>query len=152
MIVDMIDYDMVATIMNATDVKRDRVGFAGLNDAERVVSCISYARFEIDNGGFSQFYYNTAGTYAKQTVWALEQIGAVEVAAIFQRANGLFPNGDPPNDRAERWSALQEIRLRSTADDAFDAFDREFYEAPEDLDELLYNFILKHRKALPGNE
>jgi hypothetical protein len=67
-----------------------------------VVSLISYARFEIENGGVNQFYHNTSGDYGIETVWAFEQIGAPIAADVIRRANALFPNAQPSRDTLAR--------------------------------------------------
>src|SRR5687767_2275158 len=102
------DWDLV---LNACDAKRENLGFDSLNSVEQVLTCISVARFEIQNGGLTQFYYNSSGGFSLETVWAFEQIGALQWASILRRANSFFPDAVPSFDREERWEQMKEISL-----------------------------------------
>jgi hypothetical protein len=46
---------------------------------------------EGNNGGFDQFFYNSAGDNTAETIRALETIGAVTVSDILKRAAAKFP-------------------------------------------------------------
>ena len=90
---------------------------------------------EVNNGGFDQFFFNSAGDHTPQIIEALEAIGAVKTADIVKRAAGKFPGGMPPPDRFERQDVL--LEQVSPEADAFLDLDKEFYRNPENLSELL---------------
>ena len=90
---------------------------------------------EVNNGGFHQFFYNSAGDETAEIIQALEAIGALKIAVIVRRAAGKFPGGMPPKDRFVR----QDLLLDRVAPDSgvFNDLDQEFYAYPDDLSGLL---------------
>jgi hypothetical protein len=89
---------------------------------------------ELNNGGFHQFFFNSAGDRAAQTREALRAIGAVRTAALLERACARFPGGAPPVDGDERQVLMLTLAPRS---DEFDAEDTAFYAGGEDLRALV---------------
>jgi len=89
---------------------------------------------EINNGGFDQFFFNSAGDHTEDMIRALVKIGAVHTADIVSRAASIFPSGMPPKDRDTRQELLEEISPNS---DSFEDFDEEFLAYEEDLASLV---------------
>ncbi|MDH0449508.1 MULTISPECIES: DMP19 family protein [unclassified Shewanella] len=89
---------------------------------------------EINNGGFDQFFFNSAGDYTEETIQALVKIGANHTADIVRRAASKFPNDMPPKDRGARQELLEDI---SPDSDAFEEFDEEFLAYEDDLTSLV---------------
>jgi Domain of unknown function (DUF4375) len=131
-----------AEIMNGCSDKAERVGLAGLNAAERVVHLASWANFEIENGGMWQFFDNSAGDHAAETVTALETVGAVRAAAALKAAMAGFPGGSPSADREERFAGLQAVS------ESLNSFDREFYAESPDVFSRVCSFIEAHAADL----
>jgi len=104
-----------------------------------VVRLVETFEGEVNNGGFDQFFYNTAGNETTESIQALETIGASKVADILKRAASRFPGGMPPKDRGER----QDLLIESVSPDstAFDDLDQEFYAGSEDLKGLLEEYM-----------
>jgi hypothetical protein len=92
---------------------------------------------EINNGGFDQFFFNSAGDYTAETIEALNAIGATHTAGIVKAAASRFPDGMPPKDRNERQDILEKI---SPDSDAFEEDDDAFLEYRDDLAFLLSNY------------
>lgn len=80
-----------ATIINSCDAKAYRIGLDKLTKTERVVALLSAANFEIENGGMSQYFYNSAGEFAAEAIGALREVGALRAAMALQAALSLFP-------------------------------------------------------------
>jgi uncharacterized protein DUF4375 len=137
-------------IMNAVDKKRQEHGFDALNEAERVVTLISYAGFEIENGGIEQFYGNSAGDYANETVWALGVIGASRAADIVTRANSLFDSKAPPRNWNDRGKSLSVMLSDNDIVKSFRDLTVEFYHNTEDIYDLIYIYIEEHLADLTG--
>jgi hypothetical protein len=55
-----------------------KLGYAELTQPERVFLCIWGLEGEVNNGGFDQYYFNTAGDHALDVVKSLQAIGAGE--------------------------------------------------------------------------
>ena len=98
-----------ADIMNSCDAKCRRSGLASLTAVEKTVVLTSSVNFEVEMGGLSTFFYNSAGDHAAETVIALEGIGATYAAAALRSAIARFPGGSAPADRELRYASWQII-------------------------------------------
>jgi len=127
-----------------------KIGFVRLTDAEKTFVCAWSLQKEVNAGGFNQFYSKPAGDYAEETVGAFERIGANYTADIIKRANNLFKNGKPSKDMVTRRGQL--IRFTTEARQKLLKFEEEYYEYHDDLETLLYNFVLQHRDELAGQK
>ena len=65
---------------------------------------IAGIEFEVPNGGFNQFFYNTSGQYALDTLEALQAIGAKQQSEILEKVITLYDKKyGRPADSRERW-------------------------------------------------
>jgi hypothetical protein len=104
----------------------------------QITDLIDELEAEVNNGGFHQFFYNSAGDNTVETIQALQAIGALHMADILRRAAAKFPGGMPPRERFAR----QDILLELFPDSArFEELDNEFYAYPDDLSVLVKKFI-----------
>jgi hypothetical protein len=106
-------------------------------DRRQVANLVETLEAEVNNGGFDQFFYNSAGDNTVETIQALETIGAVTMAAILKRAAAKFPGSMPPKDRFARQEILLQISPNA---EAFEELDGEFYGYPDNLAELLSSY------------
>lgn len=81
-----------------------------LNSSQRLLIIVENLEGEVNNGGFDQFYFNSSGNHANETVDALKKIGAFNTAKLVKMANDEFPNGIVPKDRTKRQDVLDSIR------------------------------------------
>jgi len=123
----------------------ERDGFDELTSAERVAYCVDALEREVNNGGFQQFFWNSSGDTAAETLGALEAIGAAAAAGILRRALAVFPTARPPVAREARIALLEELPAQATA--TWSTLDDEFYAYPDDLAALLRQFVLAHREG-----
>lgn len=119
--------------------------FEQLTKPEQVFIAIWGLEADVNNGGFDQYYFNSAGDTAWFAPAALTMIGAHKAASIVQRANDLFPSGAPSPQRESRWEQLDRVDSAM-----FDALDREFYSYPDDLAELLHTYVLANIENVAG--
>lgn len=112
---------------------------------ERTVYITLTTESEIMNGGFDQFFNNSTGNFSCEIVEAFTRIGAVQTAAICQKALAVF-GLELPSDWTKRQELLEEISSDETYD-ALEECDDAFYERPEDLDQLHYAYVLQNRNA-----
>ena len=122
--------------------KVQSVSFDSLTPAEQTFHVVWSFEAELNNGGFDQFFFNSAGDYAPQTIAALEQIGASSGADILRRACALFPGGMPNPRRDVRQDQLENITDQNEA--AFEKLDAEFYAYPDDISGLLCSYWEMH--------
>jgi uncharacterized protein DUF4375 len=131
-------------VSEAVWAREAALGDDSLSPAERVFLCVWNLEAEVNNGGFEQFFINSAGDKAVETTVALREIGAAHVAIIAEEANGLFRPSGPPTDRDARVAALE--RLGEPATDALNALDARFYKYPDNLEALLRQFVDRNRE------
>lgn len=112
-----------------------------LNEYERTFFVTQILEQEVNNGGFSQFLYNSSGEFANEIVDAFTKIGALKTAEICKRALGVF-NGVVPADAEEREKFLDDLEC----DDMLNECDNDFYNYEDNLEALNYAFIMQHRE------
>ena len=114
-----------------------------LSHAERVFYIVFELEGEVNNGGFSQYLYNSSGNFANEIIEALREIGADKTADICDTALTAL-GGEIP----EEWELRQE-KLESMITDSVDEIlsecDNEFFKYPNDLVELNYQYILNNK-------
>jgi len=120
----------------------ERVDLARLSTTERIVVLVSRANFEVELGGLSAFFYNSAGNYAAETLLALETVGAVHAAAALRAAMALFPGGSPAADRERRYTAWRTVAA------SLGSLDQEFGRDKPDVFSRLCSFIAGHAAEL----
>jgi hypothetical protein len=114
-------------------------GFNILSDPEKVFVLVWSLQGEIDNGGFDQFYFNSSGDRATETVAALTHIGAKRTADLVAEANSLFPDHLPPRDRPMRIAQLNS--LPSNVSGRWKTLEMEFYADPDGIAQLLLEYL-----------
>lgn len=98
---------------------------------------------EINNGGFNQYFVNSSGDFAHETILSLKAIGADKTADILQQAINHFPDKSVPKDRDTRIETVEQIQ--DTANDAWEELDQKFFEYQDDLNSLNLDFVKKHK-------
>ena len=116
-----------------------------LSEAERIFYITQTLEMEVNNGGFSQFFYNSGGNFSNELVRAFTAIGANATAAICQKAVAAFGR-DIPVDRDEREEMLDELESEEI-DEILEECDGAFYDYEDDLNELNYNFVMKNKES-----
>ncbi|WP_131248763.1 DMP19 family protein [Aquimarina atlantica] len=114
-----------------------------LNEPQKVLLIVENLEREINNGGFNQFYWNSSGDYANETIDALIKIGAKKTAEIVKKANSKFKNGIVPKDRTERQNELELIQEK--AEESWNDCDSDFYKYEENITELLISYVLRNK-------
>jgi hypothetical protein len=148
--------DQILTLKNSTEMiielsygisdKIHKKGFDSLSHPERVLHHIYWLESEVNNGGFDQFFVNSSGDYALDTPSALEEIGAHHTAHLVKRAIDLFPRGSPSRNREQRIEQLES--MGETLRDQFSAFDSEFFEYQDPLEELQVKYMVANKDQI----
>jgi len=100
---------------------------------------------EINNGGFNQYFYNSSGDFAHETITSLRTIGANKTADILQQAIDQFPKSTAPKDRTKRQEILEKIE--DTADEVWEQLDQAFYKYEDHLYDLNIEYIKQNRSS-----
>jgi Domain of unknown function (DUF4375) len=112
----------------------DKAQFARLPSRTQVACCIHMLEAEVNNDGFYGFFFNVSGEYVRETLVALERIGAPHTQALLERAVTLaFPDGYP-TDAKDHQNALADY---DEVADALEPLDTEFFRYPEPLADLV---------------
>lgn len=114
-----------------------------LSGPERVFYIVQSLEMEVNNGGFSQFFFNSAGNFSGELVSAFTQIGALTTAAICQKAISAYGR-ELPVDRFERQDMMDELES-DEIDELLSGCDDAFYDYADDLNTLNYEFVMKNR-------
>ena len=100
---------------------------------------------EVNNGGFEQYFLNSAGRFAHETLRSLRAIGAIKTSNLLQQAIRLFPGAVVPGDRTERVGLMKQVPDKVI--EAWDELDQEFYAYEEDLVALNLNYVRQHKAS-----
>ena len=121
-----------------------KVPYEKQSKPQQVFSALWGLESEVNNGGFAQWFENSAGEMALDTETALRAIGADRAAAIVAKAVAAFPGGAPPRDHDARQQQLRTASdgVRST----WERLNQEFFKYPDDLTSLLYAWVKAHPK------
>lgn len=115
-----------------------------LSEAERIFYITQTLEMEVNNGGFSQFFYNSSGNFSSELVNAFTAIGANATAAICQKAIAAFGR-DIPVDRDKREKMLDELGSEEI-DGILEECDNAFYDYEDNLEKLNYNFVMRNKE------
>ena len=119
-----------------------------LTPQEKVLYICTDVEMEVNNGGFSQYFYNSGGRFHADAPAALRAAGLDSVAELMERANELI-GCTLPEDLEERRDQLDGI-LGEELLEKLDALDNEFYELyddEEDPESILCNWALKNKDS-----
>ena len=109
---------------------------------QKVFSAIWILESEVNNGGFLQYFENDRGKTVNFAVTALKRVGANRCADIVGRAIRAVCDGNALSDD-DGWKTLIED-LPDNAVDELEGLDQEFSGYPDNLTELLFEFVRKH--------
>ncbi len=110
-----------------------------LTNPQRVL-CLAYLfDKEVGNGSFDQFFFNSAGNEAHETVEALQTIGAAKTAALLQTAIAVWPDQTVPKDWETRRNVIEVIEAE--VEDTWNNCTRKFYRGKESISELLCKYV-----------
>ena len=114
-----------------------------LSVPERIFYITQSLEMEVNNGGFSQFFFNASGNFSSELVHAFTEIGAPKTAAICQKALEAFGKGLPA-DCEERRDLLDEMES-DEIDEILEECDDSFYAYEDDLNALNHAYVMKNK-------
>ena len=114
-----------------------KIDYAQQSATQRVFSAIWELESDVNNDGFTGYFLNCDTAEVDDIVAALRTIGANRAAEIVSRAIAVFLH-----DR--RLCELEGIQWQSASAEAIqhlNQLDEEFFSYPDDLTDLLYEFV-----------
>lgn len=120
-------------------------GFEGLSEAEKKYFAVRCLSGEVYNGGFHQFFFNSAGAYYRYALSGLEEMDAVESLQVLRKAKQVwFDFSDVPSDtRARR--LLLERNASKSRDTRSGELDKLYWEDPDELEIRSQRYAAKHK-------
>jgi hypothetical protein len=109
---------------------------------QEIVYLAFFMDAEVHNGGFDQFFFNSQGNHAAETLDALRTVGAPRSADLLRRACAAFAPEMPSPDRDVRWQQMD--RLPKDLREGWNALDSLYYECGENIPALLSAYIEAH--------
>ncbi len=82
--------------------REESQGWNGLSTAEQIIVIVMQLWYEVGNGGFNQYFFNSTGDAAQKAPDAFRKIDAPQTADVVERANDLFGSGGPNRNRLKR--------------------------------------------------
>lgn len=117
-----------------------------LTDEQTVFFLNQNIEKEINNGGFSQYFLNSSGRHATNTVASLEAIGATKTADIVRKAIQQLPDENTLRYEKKRIEFIEQIN-EATAKIWDDLDQRFFFAYEEDLNEINLDYVRRHRNS-----
>lgn len=115
---------------------------SSLNQYEKNLLNIFELEAEVNNGGFEQYFYNSAGSNTKETLHALEEIKASNTKLLLEKAIKVFPGGKVEKDHEKRQDIIDE--LPEDCQDKWNELDDDFYQYEDDIASLVIDYIKKN--------
>jgi Domain of unknown function (DUF4375) len=125
--------------------------FDCLSVSERATFIAHILALEITNGGVEQFFINPSGDRWRETRDALKTVGAIRLAAIFDEALSVFPDGTPSTDQLTRCGQYEEAG--DHAKRLMHRLTNEYYDLQEQSsDDCLYRILSRFAIKQLANE
>jgi len=116
-----------------------RIDFREQSEEQQMFSAIWELESQVNNGGFAQYFGSADGHTANFAVAALKRIGASRCADIVARALRTATSGVLPDEQTARVQIIND--LNQQAQEALESLDQEFFSYPDNLTELLFEFV-----------
>lgn len=120
-------------------------GYRSLSEPEKRFYAVQGLLMEVNNGGFGQYFFNSAGNYASDAVAGLCEMGASSAGALLQEAMSAFPDGTPSPKRSERQSQMEQVESRSKK--IWNECDDQFYRLTGPSLERQLQYVQQHKVA-----
>ncbi|MCR9249177.1 MAG: DMP19 family protein [bacterium] len=102
-----------------------------LKDFERDILYLDLLEGQVLNGGFDQYFFNSSGEFAHETLATLQNRGLPYFADLLEKAIKLFPVLPIPKNTMIRRDAMEEVSEK--VEEQWDNLDDLFYEKPHEL-------------------
>lgn len=121
----------------------DQRGIEALSVPQRRYYAVLIYDSEVNNGGHSQYFFNSSGELWEDAVAGLDAMGAKERAGILREAAALAGRFRPPSGAARTAETYQRFDERHAS---LDTLDDRYYECDEVVDALLARYALDNKE------
>jgi hypothetical protein len=120
-------------------------GYEELPDVEKKYFAVNCLSGEVHNGGFQQFFFNSAGAYYREALAGLEEMGAHDCLKLLQKAKQVwFDFADVPVETLARRVLLTKNSSPSR-DSRSDELDRLFWKEAEGLTARIEHYAMTNK-------
>ena len=114
--------------------------------AERMVFAFTWMAREAHNGGFHQFFFNSAGDYWRDVLEGLVAIGDKEGLGRYREILSIFPEAAPAQERLARLEQLNALEEddEEKVSDHFNRLNLEYFSKPFPKWELVFDYVKSH--------
>ncbi len=120
-------------------------GFSKLKTAQKHYLAVLMYDGEVNNGGLSQYFFNSSGDHWQDALAGLEVMGFSERLVVLREAVAKFGKDGPSQDRERRQEQLAKLARKNDA--LFDTLDDRYYKSKEVIDVLSKRYVLKNADA-----
>lgn len=139
------DIELLGKIISHILDRVEAEGVDALSGPERTVYMAYFMDAEVHNGGFDQYFFNSQGNHAAETIDALEAVGASRSANQLRRARALFKPEAPSPDRDVRWAQMD--RIPKATREQWNAMDEAYYASGENVTNLICAYVRAHPES-----
>jgi hypothetical protein len=113
---------------------------------ERMVFGFAWLAREVQNGGFHQFFVNSAGDFWKDVLNGLAAVGDAEGLALFRKVLSIFPDSSSSEDRDNRLDELEKMEEQNEDKvwDHFKSVTDDYFRTPFPKWELVFEYVKTH--------
>jgi hypothetical protein len=112
-------------------------------ESEKLINAVLDLESEVMNGGFHQYFQNSAGDQWKDALTGLDKIGAVKTLELLTKALTVFTDSKPSDIQEERQEIVKELSQEQIA--LLDNLDQEFYKYEDRTSSLVITYAEKNR-------
>jgi len=116
--------------------------------SERMIFALKWLQIEVQNGGFHQYFFNSAGDFWKDALEGLIAVGDAHGLTLFRQTLSIFPDATPSEDRFTRQDQLEVLEEQN--EDRlwkhFSCVTDEYFKAPFPNWEMVYDYVKKHEE------
>lgn len=123
----------------------EKHGFSGLKRPQQYYLAVLSYDGQVNNGGLSQYFFNSSGDHWPQALAGLQAMGFVERLAVLREAVARFGKDGPSQDRNRRQEQLAKLERKS--DDVFGSLGDRYYKSKESIDVLSQQYVLNNAEA-----
>jgi len=117
-------------------------GWDSLNKEQQMYIAVFWLNSEVNNGGHSQYFFNSGGDNWQAALDGLEAMGFKDRLEIFKSILGLFGDQKPFVDRGKRQGQLATVY--SDHEETFDRLDAAYYKSKESVAVHSMRFVLQN--------
>ncbi|MDW8802182.1 DUF4375 domain-containing protein [Clostridium sp. A1-XYC3] len=88
--------------------KEIKEGYDKLEENEKNLFMVGKILMEVNNGGFDQYFLNTEGIYARDTLHFLKLIGETKFSKLFSEAVNIFESDTTDDEKYDDFNELDD--------------------------------------------